>query len=420
MAYAMAINISQDDITAFHELRISQARCCIGTRESIPDKARISLEYLHQGGANVVFKIRACQDRTDGKPSLLFVDVHKDVALARSLHDSEVCNKVLRVHKGLEKTLRSEEVIQGFDRDVKPLFQPGTISVIADNRATGHNAHTPAATSLELPDYDLTAFLMDHEPVALFPDAMAAITSQSKDIRQEQGARTPTSARWGILLPDMSPVPGSSITLEIKPKWLVQSPTAPVDAVRCRTCALQILKPKDPKKYICPLQWIHGNVDSIYQWAYGRVAGKLEVEEAKGSSKAEAEEHEVRTTAIATHIAAYLAKGPGSTLLRQLEFLQSRLDPQGVLRRTETSSKDVFDHNLRLAMTLRDCSMYINVRYQNVDAPEIICKLGDLDFKSADKMEDWAEKEQELLASGAYTSVGVPNEPRCIYGKIRR
>jgi inositol-pentakisphosphate 2-kinase len=413
------LRLPQKDIAAFRELQMSQARCCIGTQDDIPDEARISLEYLHQGGANVVFKIHACQDQNDGKPSLLFVDLHNSASHAQPVHSSETSNKVLRVHKGLDKTLRSEEVIQGFIQDVRPLFQRGSIPVITNSTAHGNTSHTPAASTLILPDHDLTTYLMDHEPVVLFPDAMAALTSQSDTICQERGAEALTSVRWGILLPDMSPVLGSSVTLEIKPKWLVQSPTAPLNAIRCRTCALQILKPKDPKKYLCPLQLIHGDSDDIFQWAYNRFASKLGVEEVKRSSDVAKEEQENTTAAIATHVTAYLTKGPGSTVLKHLEFLQSKLDPQGALRRGETRPRDTFDHNLRLAMTLRDCSMYINIRYENVDALEVVCKLGDLDFKSADKMDDWAGKERELLASDAYTSVGVQNEPHCIYRKTR-
>jgi inositol-pentakisphosphate 2-kinase len=37
------------------------------------------------------------------------------------------------------------------------------------------------------------------------------------------------------------------------------------------------------------------------------------------------------------------------------------------------------------------------------DASTIECKLGDLDFKSADKIDDWLQKETELLKSNAYT-----------------
>jgi inositol-pentakisphosphate 2-kinase len=413
------LRLIQDDITAFRELQISQACCCISTSNSISDEARISFEYLHQGGANVVFKIHACHDRNDGKPALLFVKLHKNAIHAQSLPSSEVSNKVLRVHKGLDKTLQSEEVIQGFIQNVRPLFQRGSIRVITNSTAHGNTSHTPAASTLLLPDHDLTTYLMDHEPVVLFPDAMSSIISQSDAICQERGAKALTSARWGILLPDMSPVPGSSITLEIKPKWLVQSPTAPLNAIRCRTCALQILKPKDPKKYLCPLQLIHGDSDDIFQWTYNRVISNLGIEEVKSSSDAVKEEQKNRTAAIATHIITYLTKGPGNTVLKHLEFLQSKLDPQGVLRRGETRPGDIFDHNLRLAMTLRDCSMYINVKYGKIDAPVIVCKFGDLDFKSADKMDDWAEKEQELLTLGAYTSVGVPNEPHCIYRKIQ-
>lgn len=42
----------------------------------------------------------------------------------------------------------------------------------------------------------------------------------------------------GLLMTDMTPGPGE-IFVELKPKWLVQSPDAPKTAMRCRTCALR-------------------------------------------------------------------------------------------------------------------------------------------------------------------------------------
>jgi inositol-pentakisphosphate 2-kinase len=68
-------------------------------------------------------------------------------------------------------------------------------------------------------------------------------------------------------------------------------------------------------------------------------------------------------------------------------------------------TKAIFNRNLRLAMTLRDCSLYIRVGYASsgVDPSTIECKLGDLDFKSADKMDDWEDKENGLLKAAAYT-----------------
>lgn len=60
-------------------------------------------------------------------------------------------------------------------------------------------------------------------------------------------------------------------------------------------------------------------------------------------------------------------------------------------------------YGLRLAMTLRDCSLFMRIPY--VDNLPIEAKLGDLDFKSSDKLEDWYQKEEALVNGGWYVNV---------------
>jgi inositol-pentakisphosphate 2-kinase len=149
----------------------------------------------------------------------------------------------------------------------------------------------------------------------------------------------------------MSPTAGSSVTIEVKPKWLAQSPTAPSNAIRCRTCALQVVKPKDPKKYICPLQLLDGSWDVVYPWIMGRVAEQTSGHARSGTSKTTD-----TTSSIASHLTNYITKGDGQALLRHLRSLQRKLDHHGVLYRSRVKDssqemRDTFDSNLRLAMT---------------------------------------------------------------------
>lgn len=81
-----------------------------------------------------------------------------------------------------------------------------------------------------------------------------------------------------------------------------------------------------------------------------------------------------------------------------MRYLQAQLDAKGVLGH---SSCPDCDHRLRLAMTLRDCSLFIRIPWADPNAP-IEAKLGDLDFKSHGKMGDWLEKEEGLLHGGWY------------------
>ena len=363
--------------------------------DSDPDESLVSFKYLNQGGANVIFAIIPAQRTWE--------------QTVWAMIDAAPSPRVLRVDKGLEKTLCCAGVIAGFNHDIRPLFMPRTrLCTLAVNDPDV----APAQTNIHeftLPDSDLTEHLMDHNPVTLSPAVMTDLIARCKDIRPREG---PT--RCGILLPDMSPIEGESITLEIKPKWLAQSPTAPSDAVRCRTCALQLVKPKDPKQYICPMNWIDGDYNSVYPWVRDRVSEQL--------SDAE----KMHAASLTHHITTFLTVGAGKVIMRRLQLLQSQLDVQGVLKWTSIhpSLQGHYERNLRLAMTLRDCSMFIKAVYRtrspksSLDKPMIDCKLGDLDFKSIDKKEDWWTKENGLLVADAYTSPaedGSSGHPICLY-----
>jgi inositol-pentakisphosphate 2-kinase len=401
------LQLTVDDRYTFQKLKRSEARCCLSRFDNAPDKALVYFKYLSQGGANVIFKIHSWPHASVGQEHpFLFVDAKMANMKATPTHHLELVNKVLRVNKGLLKTLRCEEVISGFYGHVRPLFAAGGFTTIVGP------AYTPLP--IEMHDRDYTEFLMDHQGVILYPSVMADLTSKSDAIGVERGAssaqRLLTSRRWGILLPDMSPAPGHSVTIELKPKWLAQSPTASSNAVRCRTCALQVLKPKDATKYLCPLQLLNGEFETVHKWVFARV-----VEQAAGLTQ-----NPELNSAISYVLTTYLMNGPGKDLLEHLRVLQVSLDHHGILNRNMIGSRkkelhNVFEHNVRLAMTLRDCSLFIRVRYpQNrVDPSSIECKLGDLDFKSADKMDDWAAKETELIESEAYTRE-IDNAPLCL------
>jgi inositol-pentakisphosphate 2-kinase len=374
---------------------MSEIRCCVSTSDVeypkglIPDNdTLIRFEYLNQGGANVIFKIVPPKSAGDGQPSFSFLDRKGDSVAV--IHRENVTNLVLRVNKGLEKTLRCNEVVDGFYGHVRPLFVSGYVQ---DSGLRGR---------------DLTKHLMEHQGVLLSSDVMTDLMSKCDTILPETTAeanKNSKSHRWGILLPDMSPTAGLSITIEIKPKWLAQSPNAPPNALRCRTCAMQVTKPKDATRYLCPLRLVDGGSDVLNRWILDRVTEQLLEHSATPA------EQQRQAPRIASSIVTYLTQGGGKTLLEHLKALQKQLDPQGVLLRDEVQLKSKFDHNLRLAMTLRDCSMYITAHYTTSDTGTVVVdsKLGDLDFKSADKIDDWMSKEKELLEAGAYTRMVDPD-----------
>jgi inositol-pentakisphosphate 2-kinase len=107
--------------------------------------------------------------------------------------------------------------------------------------------------------------------------------------------------------------------------------------------------------------------------------------------------------AILERAVPYLTSGPGHKILQHLRYLQSQLDQEGVLCHHVSLEKPEDDF-LRLAMTLRDCSLYIRIPWADQNAP-IEAKLGDLDFKSRVKLGDWSLKEEKLLHGGWYVNL---------------
>lgn len=221
----------------------------------------------------------------------------------------------------------------------------------------------------------------------------------------------------------MSTIPGKSLTIEIKPKWLAQSPIAEKVLVpapyRCRTCAMQRvyqIKGKKTKAYICPIQLLAGNVKYVRPWVHEKVHHEV------GSQPA-GQLHSRLEAAIVDAITKFLCSGIGHLILLQLKHQQVEFD---TLAATDFPycSEHIDDEdvkNLRTAMTLRDCSMFIRAEYDNDfehydgsegDAVTVDAKLGDLDFKDVRKFDDWLEKEHMLLNGGFYAGKEVEGKVR--------
>lgn len=392
----------------FANFKKSKSMCCLRAFDKYPASAVFSFAYLSKGAANVIFQITS-EPSTD--VPFCFIDACYDKE--RNLFDSQaakVVDSVLRVSRGRPKHLTCDQIMDGFYNDVRPLFEPGDLQTTKVIEFEGiATRHFPLV--VEIP-HDLTRFLMVQTAVLLYPgvlDHLASLTEPGTLERHTDPDSFP-DRHVGILLPDMSPVPGSSITVEIKPKWLRSSPNAPSGAIRCRTCAMQVLTPKDRSKYICPLTLVSGDEKSMYIWAEKMVEQELD-----GHLKDfSAEGREIFIAALGDRLVEYLTVGDGFTLLTHLRWLDSVLDSEGILAYESHPMKELHGRNLRLAMTLRDCSLFIKIPYTAADNPQvpIIAKLGDLDFKSAEKFDDWKEKEEKLLAEDLY-KVDTGNSPPC-------
>jgi inositol-pentakisphosphate 2-kinase len=163
--------------------------------------------------------------------------------------------------------------------------------------------------------------------------------------------------------------------------------------------------------YVCPLRLVSGNREAIRPWVEAKVRAQLVFE------KADHDVNDAVEAAIVDSVAQYFAAGnEGNRLLEHLRSLQTSRDPLGVRCRSVDSvagepvwlgapnGLDVrqMDRNLCLAMTLRDCSLYVRVHYGGEGRMRVESKLGDLDLKSEKKIADWAEKEEMLVEKGWY------------------
>lgn len=377
----VSIELSQKETGSFRLLEVPSALCCIRRETQDLQQFFVSFQSLNEGAANAVFSIQS-QQRMQDASGFLFVAVKDSGETATAIPAKLILDKVLRVSKGLPKSLRSEVIVDGFMADVRPLF-------VSPRSSTN--------TSQTLEEINLDQHLMAHLPVVLFEEAMAALKGLVPAIRPLGSA-----AQFGILLPNMSTIPGQNITFEIKPKWLAQSPAAPPDAIRCRTCALQFSRGRGiPDDYICPLRLsneepsTNGDAGHIRRWAKSALSKQL-----RSDSNARLPQ-DLLLDVLVDRVVSYFTTGDGRTLLLHLKKLQSTLDSEGILQRYARPRDDFnFVYDLRLAMTLRDCSLFVVVPIRD---GEITSKLADLDFKSAEKIDDWRDKEAALVEEGWYT-----------------
>lgn len=214
------------------------------------------------------------------------------------------------------------------------------------------------------------------------------------DAKVEPSPSGDSSYGHGMLIESMAAGPGY-LTIEIKPKWLAPSPSAPKDAKRCRICARTAKDGKpnagDGLGGLCPLRLMGCKADEV---------------------KADEVWNKVATAAGLPYSQWLNHQGPfvkwlkddASALLRRLRQLQTQYDPNGVL-----SIKDEDDEaldGLQTAMTLRDCTCFVRLPIQNIEKAKV--KLADLDKKNGKaKLQYWKDSERELIDGGFYVDAGM-------------
>lgn len=188
-------------------------------------------------------------------------------------------------------------------------------------------------------------------------------------------ATTPIKLDYGQL-----EIRESSIFIEFKPKWLVQSPNAPPESSLCRTCAHREMTGRS--KGFCPLD-----------------LGSKSRERIRNSiiELLERFDYESCDVPIVEILTKYFMN---TNLLYKLKDLQC-LDESGI---------NNIDKNFLISMSARDCTLFIEI----IDNPNAVndgefievqinhnlywvkAKLADLDLKSIQKSSQWIMTEKKL------------------------
>ncbi|KAI4186046.1 MAG: hypothetical protein L6R41_003747 [Letrouitia leprolyta] len=356
----------------------------------------IDIHYLAEGAANVVFILYSKRgistlDDDFGEPGTTTEDGVPRI-------DPRLKGKLLRLRKDLPFIAPVADSHRHFEEQIAPLFPPEILVEqllcnVSPDFITKCNEELWSLEEHGLrPKKRLGVYLAENEPYA------TAITDMRSD---DQHA-----------------------CCDFKPKWLAQSPTAPPDSKRCRTCALRAMRAvKDAgsleRTGFCPLTLVDGNQNYLAS-SLGRALGH-----SKGTP--------INIPDFVQQLRPFFEKSPLFELLRDLQI---KKDPKGILR------ADPNDVDFMTAMTIRDCTLFLKVSclnllyYNNLttilkipnhegNEAKIETRLGDLDLKTPEgnKAEYWRETEQQLIDGGWYTATEErtftqrKDDPVCLLSK---
>jgi inositol-pentakisphosphate 2-kinase len=311
-----------------------------------------ALEYLAEGAANVVYKLR---------PN------HKDLLRLRKTRSS----------------IPYSEIVHSFETVVTTLFP---------NDALIH------PTLFKLPDAGVL--------IPRLNKALLATEANGGRPGQRCGVYLATDEEYGIFVQDMTPRHEKERFIEFKPKWLIQSPSAPAQAKRCRTCALREMRRTGNvvggrgDGGFCPLDLL-STEDGVLEDVLRSLAGDdWRLVEAIFKNRVQPLLIRLRTLQIEHHRVGL------ADLDSQYVSLPSDTRPDGS---QESSAASIFFDTL-LGMAVRDCSVFIKyeIGHSKIEAD---VKLADLDIKSA-KTKKWADTERQLIDGGWYTGTENVAEDR--------
>ena len=301
----------------------------------------LRLSYLAEGAANIVYQIVHPPASPSTEADLGFPVDQADGALPATPPPTEISpltidprleGKLIRLRKDLSTTVPVTESWDHFQNVVIPLFLGSQL-------------------------VSQTLFKISPEFVKTLNTELRCMEDDGRRSQRRHGVYVDENEGYGTLVSNMSSDEWS-MSIEFKPKWLLQSPNAPEGSRRCRTCALRAMQQARSQGTrsgvnndgFCPLSLVSGDKS--------KVSGV--VEQLLGSSKFS----DIDRMWLGDQLIKWF---PQSPLLQRLKQLQRDLDPNGVL------NANLQSQNFLTAMTIRDCTLFLKV-----DLPSFRCLQADV------------------------------------------
>ncbi|KAF2456786.1 inositol-pentakisphosphate 2-kinase-domain-containing protein [Lineolata rhizophorae] len=351
----------------------------------------IRFQYLSEGGANVLLSLSP--DLSGGKTGY------------REEHKPLLEGKLLRLRKAVRGFITAKDIFRFHQSVIQYFFSADEVVEYTLLRVNNSFLAVCNENLQRLAEHQLrTADRTDGCLIGSQDDFISALFVT--DMTSHFG---PTPDPRGVaFFPTAESSSQRLVTVEFKPKWLIQSPTAPQKARRCRTCALrakrQATKHRSSDKEFCPLALVDSKGPSAHTLAESIV-------------RAQAYYHELDPAQL-DHLTKMLSsfiqyERTNDRLLQKLKNLQMRLShPLSRTRKCE----DVSD--ILISMTLRDCSLLIRFDIASVGGEHVEpeAKLADLDFKSHGLLVDhYCERNSAVLVE----TVKALDNPKLVDHELR-
>ncbi|KAF3394245.1 Inositol-pentakisphosphate 2-kinase [Penicillium rolfsii] len=309
----------------------------------------VQLVYLAEGGANVVYRFVSAV----ASPLTTKRDPREPLASVAFEPTERFRGKLLRLRKDTAADVSYEEIVQNFNTTVRPLFKADEL-------------------------VDQTLIRLPEGLVHRCNEQLLLAETNGDRPQKRHGGYLSLTEPFGLLVTDMTTFDDPGLTLvEFKPKWLIQSPSAPATAQSCRTCALREMKNHDARslgqkeqRSFCPLDLVSETFEDVLR------ATKF----IKGCDDRRRLAH----------------------ILFRNRTLQNLLSHQKTYCKVGLLGPPAQSREMSLDMTLRDCTLYIKIPHDEKFPVEI--RLGDLDLKTGagGKAEYWTDLELQLIDGGWY------------------